>query len=510
MKAIVKKSIKRALGKAGLDNIKHFRAEVLTKLDANIETEKNLAAEILAKLDTRDFRIDELKEKVTKVENYQPIYGVAGVVDIPARESRDRCDVIFDSLGDVSAARILDIGSSLGYVSFYFSDRGAHVDGWESNLQNAEVARLASEVNGIKANFLAKELNVETADMIPGNFYDTIIVLNVFHHIIRFQGLEATKKMVKVLLEKSPVMIVELAKKGEDESLPWNSSQPDDELEIFEGLDVKITKIGAFGNHLSENKRPLYKVESKKTVKVNERSYIYDSTSLVAYTKSPLRRMGAFRRKYYFAKDVIIKEYGLQSGIEKHFNIPEVHKEIAALSALSSLKENKKVEFSFPELLDAEVNTKHSRIVIAKAEGRLLSDLSPEILSTDEQQKEEIVTRVITDVLEQLSGLQQVGLFHNDVRAWNIIVGKEKCLLIDYGSASHVRMDDDLKGLLCAVAGFLSGAQQISGDSLPDLSDIEQSDTAKELYLLIKKGLRNPATILKEIKAASPKNKPGK
>ena len=103
---------------------------------------------------TKDNRIDVLKEKLTHVENYQPIYAIAGLVDAPARESRDRCDVILDALGDVAGMRILDIGSSLGYVSFFFADRGAYVDGWESNLENAEVARLVSGINGVNANLI--------------------------------------------------------------------------------------------------------------------------------------------------------------------------------------------------------------------------------------------------------------------------------------------------------------------------------------------------------------------
>ncbi len=458
------------------------------------------------KLEHKDFSLDVLKEKVKKVEQYQPIYGLAGIVEAPARHTQDRCNTILDSLGDVAGMRILDVGSSLGYVSFFFTDRGAAVDGWESNANNAEVARLAGQINGIPAAFFVKELTPATVSEIPGNKYDAVFILSVFHHTIRFQGLEATQEMVKGLLEKIPVMIVELARKGEDPSLPWDASQPEDELAIFKGLDVKITKIGSFGNHLSSKKRPLYKIESKKTVSVNGKQYVYSKASLSAYTKSPLRHISSFRRKYYFCDDVIIKEYELESEPEKLFNLPEMQQEIAALNILRKLKESGRLQCDYPEMVDVEITPRWSRLVIRKYDGQMLSDMATDAeIKADDASMAKVVDKVLHDVLRQLADLRTENIYHNDIRSWNIIVAHDGAQLIDYGDAAHLQKEDDMVSLLWSLYGFIVGSLEVRDGSdvnaLPPKDVFKPFARAQKFYNIVAEGERNPATALKKIRA---------
>jgi hypothetical protein len=45
---------------------------------------------------------------------------------------------------------------------------------------------------------------------------------------------------------------------------------------------------------------------------------------------------------------------------------------------------------------------------------------------------------VITDVVKQLAALEAAGLYHNDVRAWNVLIGPDgRARLIDYGAISR-------------------------------------------------------------------------
>lgn len=489
---MLKRVVRRIVGAAtGVDFRGEFGA-LAQKLDSQ--------AQVVQQLSNQTFAVEELAQKLRHVENYQPVYGLRDLVDTPARGSEDRCGVILDKLGDVSGMKILDIGSSLGYISFFLADRGAIVQGWEASPQNAEVARLIGRINGVPVDFLTRELNKEAANQLKPDCFDAVIVLSVFHHIIRFQGLEATQQMVRTLLEKIPVMIVELARKGEDPKLPWDKSQPEDELEIFAGLDVKITKIGSFGNHLSSKERPLYMVESKKVVTVNKKPYLYQTTTHAAYKNSPVRRIRSSHRQYYFSDQYIVKEYGLSEHDEKIFNIPEANTEIATLTALSKMKKSGQLKQDYPEVIDAEVTEKLSRIVIKRNRGELLSDAAkakPDEVGT-------VVTAVLKDVLSQLAELRTLNLFHNDVRAWNIIYNADKksALLIDYGNASVVTEHNDVQQLLWALAGYLTDSSEIgeSRNSLPERTVFKQYKNAQAVYDLVEKGETNPIEILKKVK----------
>lgn len=487
-----KKIIRKVVDRLAGVNLKNE----FTSLNQKIEQQ----AKSLHELSDGSLAVERLTKKLQHVENYQPVYGLRGLVGSPARDSEDRAQLIQEKLGDLWGKQILDIGSSLGYISFFLADRGAQVQGWEASPQNAEVARLISQINGIPVDFRTKELNLETVQEVPADHFDAVIVLSVFHHIIRFQGLEATQKMVKALLEKAPVMIVELAKKGEDPKLPWDKSQPANELDIFKGLDVTITKIGSFGNHLSNKKRPLYMVEANKRVSVNGKKYVYETMTHAAYKDSPIRRITTSHRKYYFSKEHIIKEYGLTHPHEKLFNVPEANTEIATLTALNKMKKNGRLSQDYPVLMDAEVTEKRSRIAIKRTPGILLSDLGSET----PEAKQKIVKTVLQDILGQLAEIRSLNLHHNDVRGWNILYdeAKDGALLIDYGNVSRVAELDDVTQLVWALGSFISGSSEIGEEAgkLPDKAVFKGYAEALTVYALVQEGTTDPGSILKKVK----------
>lgn len=454
MKERIKRNIKR---------VANFSLEeLLIKLDQqSIQLEQ-----IKGLMSKQDTRLDDLKALIAKVEHYQPIYGIAGLIENPARRSDDRCRAIYDALGDVSGMNILDIGSSLGYNSFYLADRGAHVEGWDYNLDNAEISRQVSAITGIRANFLNKELNKETVSTIPDDYFDVVLVLSVFHHTIALQGLEQTKFLVKELLNKSPVMIVELAKKGEDKNLYWDKSQPDNALEIFSGLDVDIKEVGKFGNHLSSNKRSLYVIERKKIVAVNGKKYNYLKKTQKAYKKSPMGDIEKLKRRYYYTKNYIIKEYGTATDEEKLMNNIELFNEVSGMIALHKLRVWKKIDFELPTLVDVEFGNKTTKLVLEKRPGRLLSEYIDESGQQNEDEKINTSSIVIKNVLKQLAGLEKFGVFHGDVRPWNIIVGENNkdALLIDYGSISPINFDNDLQSLVRTIVEYIDSIKMTEFD----------------------------------------------
>lgn len=489
MKKVIKRSAKKILPDKAVRELARGRRleEMVEDLRGRSE---HLQKQVDAMLAERDSRLERLKKAVKSVEPYQPLYGVAGIIDAPARPSKDRGVAIERYLEGVRGKRILDIGSSLGYLSFFLADRGAVVEGWEYNAKNVEVANLTKAINGIPVKFLTKEFNPENVATITDTQFDVAIVLSVFHHIIYYHDLEYTQRLVADLLMKVPVLIVELARKGEDSKLPWDRAQPDDELAIFDLVKdkVSIRQIGEFGNHLSSNRRPLYAVSLKQTVTVNGHAYSFERKTAEAYAGSPVAS-GHSQRRYYFAKDYVVKEYV--------FNDPERKVEwrtiVNELNVLDNLLADKDV-YHLPRLVDHELTNHGAKLVVRRTAGNLLADepaLSPGR-----------VRKIASDILKTLADLRANGLYHNDVRSWNIIVTAAGAWLIDYGWAAPLSTDDDILSLLWALQAALSGVREhyeIGKQHLPP-PVLFKEPALKALYAAVKKGERDPATLQAVVK----------
>lgn len=454
MKDLLKRIVHRLFSAGGFSDLSN-------ELNVSLQRQSQKTDLILEKLQIRDFRLDELKEKVSHVEKYQPIYGVTGVINDAQRSSKDRCTAINAYFkGSVRGLRMLDVGSSLGYVCFYFADRGATTTGWELSPKNSEVTRLASEINGIKTSIKTKKLDLESVQTIEPGAYDVVTILSVIHHIIHHQGLENTKRLMKELLNKTPVLIVELAKKGEDKSLFWDKSQPANELEIFDLVKdtVTITKIGEFGNHLSDNLRPLYVVSKKKQITVNDKIYAYEKSTNEAYDFSPSATDHSEKRKYYQNTDTIIKEYKFgPHGSNKNTNAKLIINEINTLMNTQSV-------YNSPQLVDFELNSLGAKIVLKKISGNLLSELG--------KMPQKDVKNILKDILRSLIDLEAIGLHHNDVRTWNVLYDGKRASLIDYGQCSPLVVDDDAVALLWLIESLHNGGREsteMNKKSVPSL-----------------------------------------
>lgn len=439
----MKRALKTAIHKT-FPSIIEDRTRIKS-IESKLDLLNDYVVELKAEIAQHDTRVDRLKKLLEVVEPYQPLYGLAGLIGEPKRTSVDRCKVIEKALGDVTGLRMLDIGSSLGYVSYYFADRGASVEGWDSNLDNVETTRLVGDLNGISnVHFKYKELNSETISTIPGGEFDVAFVLSVFHHVIYFQGMEKTKELARELLNRVPVVIVELAKKGEDTKLRWDKAQPDDELEIFSGLDVHIEKIGDFHNHLSDKTRPLYVISRKKEKIVNDHHYAYESSTQHAYDDSQVAAYGV-RRRYYFGKDIFIKEYSFDND-SRADNLSQI---MAETALLIGLKEGGGHIHNLPEIIDFEFTKQSAKIVIRKIEGALA-------LNHSEPLTKKTLKSIVKDILKTLADLESLNIYHNDIRSWNIMIGKNGAWLLDYGLASSIEGENNMVSFLWSLQAIMS------------------------------------------------------
>lgn len=432
-----------------------------------------------------DDRLDVLRRLVERVEPYQPLYGVAGIIEQPARASLDRARAIESSLGTVRGQRILDIGSSLGFMCFYFADRGAVTTGWEYNPSNAEVARQVGALNGVPATFRTTELTADSVTTIPHGEYDAAFVLAVFHHVIHFQGLDVAQQIVRELLDRVPVLYVELASKGEDPDLFWDAAQPEDPLTLFDLVreDVTITRLASFGTHLSGKERPLYRIAREQVVTVAGRPYAFDRVSSEAYSGSPVAG-GPWRRRYFHGPEHIVKEYQFSAAA------PDNWQQILGELYLHAAMDRGEPVHHPVRLVDVELTHERALLVLERIPGELLCDLAP--LSVAQ------LAPLVRDVLTTLRDLRARGFHHNDVRSWNILVGDDGGWLLDYGRASHDAIEDDVVALAWAVVAAVQGGREPSDEgkrSLPDLGVLDGTSLAA-FAAALRDGERSPEGLL--------------
>ncbi len=410
-------------------------------------TEQQRINDIDSLLTILDNPLIKLSHLLKKIEYYQPLYKTPYLLknSVPQRNCEDRCQAIENTLltlgNNLTGIKILDVGSSLGYNSFYFAERKADVLAIDNNIGNVFASRLISEINGINVCFRVAEFDLDYINLIQKSEHDVVFLLSVIHHIIYFKGIEYTKKMMKVLLDKVPVIIVELAVKDEEnkeKDLCWREALPNDSLSIFENCqDIHINLIGYFSTHLSSVKRPLYAI-SKKIIKVNNNIYEIDKLIWKAYKDSS----APSGRLYYFSKNKFIKEYLFLNRLDyiKNSNKIQIVSEIANFIALKDKDEIDGV----PKFFDYEINDERAYIVLENIEGQLLCDILNELDSSSQK-------RIINQLIQVLAKVEKKGLYHNDIRTWNIMVSDHKTFIIDLGLASPIEKERNINSFLWIV-----------------------------------------------------------
>ncbi len=221
--------------------------------------------------------VQELLELLEKIEYYQPLYNIKfpAIYDFfnhVKREdtSKNRAETVYSYLKEdmkFKKLHILDVGSNLGYMSLFMGDHGGAVLGLDTNLDHIKIARILGKLNNLTdVAFELEEFNPEYISKMD-NSYDVAFIFSVLHHVTLIHGLEYTQDLMVNLLDKVPLLFVELAIAEEKVNFPWRAALPEDPLAVFAKCkNCEIEKIGEFDTHLSNIKRPLYVVKKKVSI----------------------------------------------------------------------------------------------------------------------------------------------------------------------------------------------------------------------------------------------------
>ena len=375
---------------------------------------------------------------LNKLSFYQPLYGIK-LPDIFSKRvsqrgdsSKLRATTIEDYLKEdikLKSLNILDVGSNMGYMDLYFGALGSKTHGIDYNADNIEMSRLIAKINKLQnVKFDVSEFTAEYVENMDYS-YDVAFLFSMLHHIIPFKGIEYTQDLMVNLLNKVPLVFVELAIAEEKVDMPWKHSLPKDPLEIFAKCKgCKIELLGHFDSYLSEVKRPLYVVRNTE-FEINKKKYSYNDLTFASH-KHTNKMLDERNRRYYISDKYFIKEiiandilskYACNTIIQFYKNYSEV------LSLLNA-----------PKLYDWDQNGERFRFVFELVSGNNLINI---MHSLNDEEKID----VLYSAVNQIAILEKSGLYHNDIRLWNFLINNQKdnsleVRLIDYDTTMPIML----------------------------------------------------------------------
>jgi 2-polyprenyl-3-methyl-5-hydroxy-6-metoxy-1,4-benzoquinol methylase len=99
----------------------------------------------------------------------------------PNREHVHFLSFALERIGELSGARVLEVGSGTGALSVYLALRGASVTGIDISEENCRLARRRAAVNGVSDRVQFIAVPIEQLEGASGS-YDAIIGNQVLHH----------------------------------------------------------------------------------------------------------------------------------------------------------------------------------------------------------------------------------------------------------------------------------------------------------------------------------------
>jgi O-antigen chain-terminating methyltransferase len=380
-----------------------------------------------------------------RVEPYQPLWGFPSTTfDQTSRACIDRMDTIlaYANLPTWRGVRVVDLGCSLGWFCLAFRSRGAIVDGVEMNPTLVTIDRQLALFSDFRSDitFHHHRLQNYVQHVIPTRQQDMVLVLSVLHHVAHENGFEFARQLVRKLTRASTMCFFEMAVREENVDIPWVKSLPkrvEDWFEFAAEDGLEVTRLGEFGTHLSQTPRPLFAVRQNR-VWVNGRAYSVNELSTAAFPG--VDRAG---RKFYLGDTHFVKRLdfdpGEQHRTEFHRQQPLRDQIVREIGVHVMLRDRHIANIA--RMVDWEITPQHGSIVFDRVPGRLLS-------GAFEQMQVTALRRVIIDIIGAVQRLRDSGVFHNDIRLYNIMVNDEgHGTLIDFGLAGPVEIETNSAGL---------------------------------------------------------------
>lgn len=366
-------------------------------------------------------------------EVYQPIYGMPEVAAARATDE-DRVSLLITHVTRLSThlgrpLRVLDLGSAQGYLAFRMAELGHRVTGVEYLAINVAVARaIGARHPELDVEFVEGDVTGVLGDRDPdidGDLdlagFDLVVGFSVLHHIADRDGQDAADELVHRLSGSVPHGLFEMAIPSEP--VHWAGSLATDPRTTL-GSYAFVRRIGESGTHLSDVLRPIFFCSQSLALLEDELLPILSQSGRPHADANPILE-GMHR--YYMIPQGMIKiaarfdpsgDAALIAGLQTELR-QEAH-------MLGTLRE---AGLDVPELIEFADTDGETLLARSIYPGELVSDI---IGSLSDEDRTEITAHVLT----ALGEFEARGLYHQDLRLWNVVwdpAGRQ-AHVIDFGS----------------------------------------------------------------------------
>jgi O-antigen chain-terminating bifunctional methyltransferase/kinase len=380
--------------------------------------------------------MDKLLQKAVSAlpELYQPLYGIDDETGrAPSRSCSDRLSEITKVIAahPSGAPKVLDIGCAQGYMSLGIADKvpGSVVSGIDYLEQNINLCKLIAQRINSNATFSCEAFNEASFEKHLEDGYHVVLFLNVLHHLCTHLGSEETKRILNQAAAQVDFALIELA--SNKEQLEWvrNSLSDKDWLSGFHF----VSKLNDFSTHVSDQKRSLYFCSNRYAL-IEGR--IFEFSSFMNRSHANALGDEILGRRYYLSSSVVAKKFDF-SGKFGRLNKVELLREIRYLRRVAS-----------PRLLAIEIGHEAGLVARECINGSLLIDTWRDSNGT-------AILRILCNTLTKLAELEKAGLYHHDLRPWNILMTPGGNIeLIDFGSIHKRKKRHCFEDVLSLLSWF--------------------------------------------------------
>jgi SAM-dependent methyltransferase len=394
-------------------------------------------------------RMEKVKLAYAATDGYQPVFGFERDFGARAvsRACVDRCEVLDKQIGvDAKNIRILDVGCSMGYISLFFANKGASVVGLDYNKKNVDFCRVLAETLGLRADFTHGTFSLDFCRSVIPSEYDIVFLFSVLHHVVTDVGLEATQLMLSNLLDKTDMFFVELAQKSEEVPFKWRDVLPEDDLEIFAGIDgIKIDKVALFPALGRTTIRPMYKVwKSRKRIN----GFLHRD---VTTRWSEIKDGRTKDRKYYLTAELFTKGFVFIPPAANAY-----YRFLAELDAYRRIGPHP----NFLPVVGSEIHGRVGYITLPAVKAQSLMQAINSGRPID-------IRKVALSIIEILRAFSKSGLFWNDLRSHNLLLEDDRNVVaIDFEASTPIERENTLALFLWLLVDLQSGKTRTHSENV--------------------------------------------
>lgn len=270
-----------------------------------------------------------------------------------------------------------------------------------------------------------------------------VLLLTVLHHIILANGLDWTRTALERLLDNKITIIAELAKKDEDVPFEWKDRLPIDALEVFGDRSYRAIEIGQFTALNGKAIRPLYCVQQNVVKYVPGSADTSNSTrgdrpenlTHESIMFSGVDNAAVPEKQYLMSDDKFGKIFRSRATCNSSRLAEALSNELSVGRHLASLG-------IAPRVLGTFSTESCSGIVYEKVKGE---DLTIFIAKSDISSRR----RCAVNIAKNYALMQKIGIYWNDCRHHNILIGaEEQPFFVDFELSSAAELEENRRRFL--------------------------------------------------------------